>query len=134
MENLTQEEINRQIYEAAHSWCVALCNCAGVSDEEGTEFWNRLIRSQGIYSEYVYYMINQNFACNYKVNSISIVDIMVWQIDHFKAGLDMGRTERENPDRMLYTAFKTMLDMEDNPDELVATYYSDTGTDYPGKF
>lgn len=131
--DINTPEIQSQIELAANEWCKALCECAGIPEEyEG--FWSRLRASAGVYSEFVYYMLNQNFACSYKVCNISIVDIMVWQIDYFKAGLDMGRTERDNPDRMLYTAFKTMLDMEDKPEIYVAAYRSDTGTDYPGKF
>lgn len=125
---------NEEIMAAAHEWCIALCECAGVSEEECKTFWDRLVSSEGVYSEYVYYMMHQNFACKYKVHDISLVDILVWQIDYFKAGLDMGRSERENPDRMLYSAFKSMLDMEADPETYVSAYRTDTGTDYPGKY
>lgn len=128
-----QKDVEYQIREAAYTWCKSLCECAGVADETVT-FWNRLTASPGVYSEYVYYMINQNFACQYKVEGVSLVDILVWQVDYFKAGMDMGRTERDNPDRLLFSAFKTMLDMEQNPKKYAKAFHEDTGTDYPGKY
>ena len=122
------------IEETAYIWSRALCECAGFDEEYAERFWGRLTKSTGIYSEFVYYMVNQNFACKYKISDISIVDIMIWQIDHFKASMDMNRQQKHNPDLMLLTAFVTMLDMEDNPQEFVSQLRSDTGTDYPGKY
>ena len=126
--------MNEEIMQAAYTWSRALCECAGENEEYAEEFWKRLCSFPGVLSEFVYYMLNQSFACEYKINDVSIVDIMVWQIDYFKAGMDMGRAERNNPDRMLLTAFATMLEMENNPDEIIGRMKSDTGTDYPGKF
>ena len=39
-------------------------------------------QSEGIYAEFVYYLERQTFCCAYKVAGYSVVDIMVWQIDH----------------------------------------------------
>jgi len=128
------DEMQMTIDEAAHIWCMSLCECSGYDSKYAENFWNRLTLSQGVYSEFVYYMLHQDFACEYKVLDATIVDIMIWQIDHFKASLDMDRQQRKNPDLMLLTAFITMLDMEDDPTGLGAALKSDTGTDYPGKF
>ncbi len=125
---------NIDIDDAARTWAYALCECAGETPEYAEAFYDRIHNSPGVYDEYKYYMIHQNFKCGYRVEGITIVDILVWQIDHFKAGMDTLRLEKENPDRLLLTAFVTMLDMEDHPDELVTAYRHDTGTDYPGKF
>ncbi len=125
---------DKDITDAAHKWAYALCECAGETKEYADIFWNRLTRSEGIYGEYVYYMLTQDFACAYTIEGVSLVDIMIWQIDLFKAGMDTVRPERDNPDRMLLTAFVKMLDMEDNPGAVVDAYRHDTGTDYPGKF
>ena len=123
-----------RITEAAHEWAYALCECAGETSEYADTFWVRLTKSEGVFGEYVHYMLTQDFACSYSIDGVTIVDIMVWQIDRFKAGMDTVRPERDNPDRMLLTAFVTMLDMEERPDELLDAYRRDTGTDYPGKF
>ncbi|MBQ9334629.1 MAG: hypothetical protein IJS12_09885 [Lachnospiraceae bacterium] len=123
-----------QITEAAHEWAYALCEFAGEAREYADTFWDRLTQSEGVYGEYVNYMLTQDFACTYSIDGVTIIDIMVWQIDRFKAGMDTVRPERDNPDRMLLTAFVTMLDMEERPEELLDAYRRDTGTDYPGKF
>ena len=123
-----------RITEAAHEWAYALCECAGETSEYADTFWVRLTKSEGVFGEYVHYMLTQDFACSYSIDGVTIVDIMVWQIDRFKAGMDTVRPERDNPDRMLLTAFVKMLDMEEKPEELLDAYRRDTGTDYPGKF
>lgn len=122
------------IDDYAKIWCKELCKCAGYDEEYAYNFWNRLVKSEGVYSEYIYYMIHQDFACKYAVADATIADIMIWQIDHFKASMDMDRQQKHNPDLMLLTAFVTMLDMEDDPEGMGARLKSDTGTDYPGKF
>ncbi len=123
-----------RIREAAHEWAYALCECAGESREYADGFWNRLTASPGVYGEYVHYMLTQDFACAYTIEDVSIVDIMIWQIDLFKAGMDTERAERDNPDRLLLTTFVKMLDMEADPVRYLEAYRKDTGTDYPGKF
>jgi len=132
MENSQMSTYEEQVYEAAHTWSKALCECAGCADYADT-FWNRLVMVPGIYQEFVYYMLNQNFACKYLVQGISVVDLLVWQVDLFKAGMDMGRTEKNNPDRLLLSAFVAMLEIEEDPDR-ANRFRTDTGTDYPGKF
>ena len=132
-ENISPDA-REQIREAAHIWCGSLCKCAGESEAYADKLWKRLEASPGIYEEFIYYMLHQDFKCGYKVCDLTIVDILVWQVDLFKAGMDMQRTERDNPDRLLLTAFVTMLDMEEDPEELITRYRNDTGTDYPGKY
>ena len=125
---------DEMLMETGHAWSKALCECAGYDEDYAKNFWERLINSQGVLSEFLYYMVYQNFACQYLIEGISIVDIMVWQLDHFKASMDMDREQKKNPDLMLLTAFVTMLDMELEPDKFIAKIRTDTGTDYPGKF
>ena len=66
---------------------------------------------------------------------MTVVDIMIWQMDHFKSDLDRGLYDMQsNPNKMLLRAFYTMLKMEKDPQLYLEKYGSDTGTDYPGKF
>lgn len=70
-----------------------------------------------------------------KVGDCTIIDIMVWQMDHFKAELDRDRYEmKHNRGRMLLRAFDTMLRMQKEPEKYKAMMQSETGTDYPGKY
>lgn len=121
--------------EAAWQWAKALCYYAGEGEEFLKQFWEALTASEGIYEEFVYYLTNQNFLCQYKVEGYSVVDIMVWQMDHFKAQMDRGHDDmKQNGDKMLLMAFDTMLKMEKEPEKYVFYMQSETGTDYPEKY
>ncbi|MDE6663634.1 MAG: hypothetical protein K2K46_09880 [Lachnospiraceae bacterium] len=121
--------------EAAWQWSKALCYYAGENEEFLKKFWDRLTASEGVYKEFVYYLTNQNFLCQYKVEGYSVVDIMVWQMDHFKAQMDRGHDDmKQNGDKMLLMAFDTMLKMEKQPEKYVLLMQSETGTDYPEKY
>ncbi len=125
--------------ERAYQWAQALCSCAGEDMEFFREFWQALSQSQGVYREFLYYLEHETFLCDYKVAGYSVVDIMVWQIDHFKVNLDLSHSGAayaggHNGDRMLLLAFDTMLKMEREPERYAALMRSETGTDYPDKY
>ncbi len=121
--------------EAALQWAKALCYYAGEDEKFLQQFWEALTDSEGVYKEFVYYLTNQNFLCQYKVEGYSVVDIMVWQMDHFKAQMDRGHDDmKQNGDKMLLMAFDTMLKMERQPEKYVLLMQSETGTDYPEKY
>ncbi len=125
--------------ERVYQWAKDLCAGAGENEIFLKEFWEALTKSQGIYEEFAYYLERQTFLCAYKVSGYSVVDIMVWQIDHFKANLDFSKsgaayTGGQNGDRMLLMAFDTMLKMEQDPEKYVTLLRSETGTDYPDKY
>lgn len=121
--------------QRAYNWAKALCYYAGESDAFLEQFWENLMQSEGVYREFVYYLEHQNFLCEYQIEGYSLVDIMVWQMDHFKAQLDRGKDDmKNNADKMLLMAFDTMLKMERDPMRYIRSMQSETGTDYPGKF
>ncbi len=121
--------------EKAYAWAKALCYYAGENEAFLQRFWKALIQSEGVYREFVYYLEHQNFLCDYQIEGYSLVDIMVWQMDHFKAQLDRGRDDmKDNGDKMLLMAFDTMLQMEQDPLRYISRMQSETGTDYPGKY
>lgn len=119
----------------AKKWAEALCKCAGEDDLFFKRFWNLLLNSAPLYQEFIHYMQTQEFICEYQIEGYTIVDIMVWQIDHFKAQMDRGHDDmKQNGDKMLLMAFDTMLRMEYEPEKYVRLMQSETGTDYPGKY
>ena len=121
--------------ERAYKWARALCYYAGAGEAFLEGFWRRITQSEGVYKEFTYYLEHQNFLCAYKVAGYSVVDIMVWQMDHFKAQMDRGRDDmKNNGDKMLLLAFDTMLMMEKEPALYVDLMQSETGTDYEGKY
>ncbi len=121
--------------QKAYEWAQALCYYAGEDEEFLRNFWRMLIRSPEIYKEFLHYLEHQQFLCEYKVSGYSVVDIMVWQMDHFKAQMDRGKDDmKNNGDKMLLMAFDTLLRMEQNPEYYVNLIQTETGTDYPGKY
>jgi len=116
-------------------WTKLLAGNAGEDDAFVSEFINLINGSEKIREEYIYYMINNRFLGEYSVCGMTVVDIMIWQMDHFKSDLDRGLYDMQsNPNKMLIRAFYTMLKMEKDPQLYLEKYGSDTGTDYPGKY
>lgn len=121
--------------EKAYQWARALCYYACVDEIFLQDFWQRLRQSENVYQEFVYYLEHQTFLCKYTVEGYSVVDIMVWQMDHFKAQMDRGKDDmKNNGDKMLLMAFDTMLKMEHEPARYVELMQTETGTDYQGKY
>ncbi|MBR6148794.1 MAG: hypothetical protein IKQ44_10665 [Lachnospiraceae bacterium] len=126
---------NKDYENEIKDWTKLLAGNAGEDDAFVNEFINLINGSEKIREEYIYYMINNRFLGEYSVCGMTVVDIMIWQMDHFKSDLDRGLYDMQsNPNKMLLRAFYTMLKMEKDPQSYLEKYSSDTGTDYPGKF
>lgn len=112
-----------------------LCQYGGEDEAFEAQFTAALSEDGEICQELAYYMEHGDFACKAKVQGCTVVDIMVWQMDHFKARLDRDNTgTRQNPDRMVLLAFDTLLKMRKEPEKYVAKLRQETGTDYEGKY
>ena len=121
--------------ERIESYVGKLCTQAGESREFYRNFCENLFADEEICREFVHYMENGNFACQAKVGGYTVVDVMIWQIDHFKAWLDRDTSGTgRNSGRMLLLAFDTLLKMKKDPAPYVQKMQSETGTDYEGKF
>ena len=111
-----------------------ICLANGLSEEFAQDFWERILKDEEIYREYVYYLIHQDFACKVKIGGVSIVDVLIWQIDHFKAQLDTDTTLTKRREvSMVILAFDTFLKMREDPDKILKAMQENTGSDYPGK-
>lgn len=116
-------------------WAIRLAQCAGQDGEQAQAFVEGLENSPQIQEELCYYYEHQNFLCNYRVAGYTIVDILVWQVDHFKAFLDRpDEMNRYRQDRLVWSAFHTMLEMEEHPERYQRKMQEETGTDYAGKY
>lgn len=117
------------------TWARNLCEYADENEEFCFEFLQKLNDDAEVLEEFAFYYDNHNFAGIVNVDGMTIVDILVWQVDHFKSDLDRGFYDMQsNPDKMLLRAFDTMLNMRKSPEAYLQRYSSDSGTDYPGKF
>ena len=119
-----------ELYEYAKTLC-----------EQGQEepdvldaFWNRIKSYPEILKEFDYYRLHNDFLCELDVSGITVADILVWQIDRFKAAIDEGKFALKfNGPHMVLGAFYTMADVIDHPEKYANRFRSETGTDYEGK-
>ena len=120
--------------ERALAFAGALCRYSNKDDEFYKEFVRRLAESPALYKEFKYYMDNQDFLCEMNIQGITVPDILVWQVDKFKSGIDEGRFElKYNADAMLLMAFNTMYEVEKDPSEYLENFRMVTGSDYEDK-
>ncbi|MGN1147479.1 MAG: polysaccharide deacetylase family protein [Lachnospiraceae bacterium] len=111
-------------------YAAELCKQAGKDEKFLEEFWTSLCETEGMLREFAYYYDTQSFLCEKKIEGYSLADIMVWQVDHFKAYLDRGDDcLRYDSARLLLAAFTVMLQMEKNPQPYLEKMRSESGTD-----
>ncbi len=108
---------------------------AGESGEFLEKLAEGLMASPAVGEEFLFYAEMGDFSCKTKIEGYTLVDIMVWQIDHFKAHMDRGNIGmRSNGSKMVLRAFDTMLKMEREPERYKLLMQTETGTDYPEKY
>ena len=116
-------------------YATKLAISAGKSVEEAMKFWKTLCDDAEIMEEFEYFYTNRNFLCKYKIAGYTIVDILVWQVDHFKAYLDRAAAvNRYDQDKLVYSAFEALLDMRKRTKFYTDKLEGETGTDYENKY
>lgn len=132
---MTQEEQLAKAMETLHRYIRMLAEKAGVDEERADELWERITRSNGLLRELAYFHDFGEFLSEYKVAGYTLTDILVWQVDHFKAYLDRPEEmNRYRQERLLFTSFDIMSKMEENPKPYIDKMQGETGTDFVGKF
>lgn len=117
------------------AWIKELCIQSGKNQTFFEGFVGRLAKYPDIMEELDYYRRTGDFLAGIEIQGCTVIDIMVWQIDHFKSHMDRGEYDmQENPACMVLMAFDTLLRMEETPQPYVNAMQSETGTDYVGKF
>lgn len=123
------EELNR-VYKVLHDWTLNLCTYANVSEETGEILWNKIKSYPEILREYAYYHDYNEALCEYSVQGYTLADIMIWQIDHFRAHMDrLDNENKVNPASLLIDSFCCMIKLRENPDEIINKFADETGTD-----
>jgi hypothetical protein len=106
-----------------------------MSEEFFEDFWERMQKRDDIYREYVLYIAKHEFANEVEISGYHVIDVLIWQMDHFKAKLDVNTdATKRNEAVMIISAFDTFLKMAENPNEYIERIQNDTGTDYPDKY
>jgi len=120
-----------QVKEFTHQACLD----HGLTEEFFESFWERMLKRDDIYKEYVFYLVRQEFTSSVSIEGYHVIDVLIWQMDHFKAKLDVDNYDMKHDEaKMILSAFDTFLKMAENPEEYVQRMQVDTGTDYPDKY
>ena len=131
----TPEELLKQAMKTLEQYVNDFASAAGESEGYGEDLWERISKSGGLLQELAYYHDYGNFLCKYQVAGYTLADVLVWQVDHFKAYLDRPlEMHRYHKEKLLLSAFDIMLQMEQNPEKYVDKMTSETGTDFVDKY
>ena len=124
---ITREEVGKFTRKA--------CRDNGFPEGFFEKFWERLLKRDDIYEEYVYYLVKREFLGQVRIEGYQVVDVLIWQMDGFKSKLDRDNYDMKNNEaKMVISAFDTFLKMAKEPEEYVKRMQHDTGTDYEDKF
>lgn len=116
-------------------WVRTLGEKAGEEEAFLNTLTETLLKVPEAAEEFAHYMETGNFLCKMQVDGYTVIDVMIWQMDHFKAEMDRGKDEmKNNSSKMILRAFDTFLKMKEQPDRYKMLMQSETGTDYPGKY
>lgn len=134
MENSQTEKI-RITREQVKAFTHDACRNNGFSETFFAKFWELMLKHDDIYTEYVYYLAKKEFISRTDIGGYHVIDVMIWQMDHFKARLDTDTYDmKHNEAKMILSAFDTFLKMAEDPQEYIQRMQTDTGTDYPDKY
>lgn len=107
-----------------------ICEYAELDKEWADNLWKDIITCRDIYDEFVYYIEHHTFMDKVKVKGYSLSDIYVWQMDKYNLIREIGKNPRTcNKERMVMRAFRTIIDMQQNPDEYVKRLEEGRGED-----
>ena len=113
-----------------HRFVLELAEHAGESTEYGEQLWQGIRRSGGLLQELAYYHDYGSFLSKYKVAGYTLSDALVWQVDHFKLYMDRPQDmNRYRQEKLLLSAFETLLQMEQDPTALAEKMRRETGQD-----
>lgn len=127
----TEQNIRLQkAMDTLHNYILALASKAGKEDSYGEKLWEEIRSSGGLLRELAYYHDYGKFLCEYQVEGYSLTDVLVWQVDHFKLYMDRGEEmNRYHRERLLLSAFETMVEMKKNPAPYLRKLEGESGQD-----
>lgn len=98
--------------------------------EYAETLWKKIVASNGVLRELAYYHDTGEFWCQYKVAGYTLADILVWQVDHFKAYMDRHlQMNRYRKERLFLESLEVMLQMEENPEPFIEKMRMESGND-----
>ena len=107
-----------------------ICNYAELPAQWSDELWMDILSRKPIYKELIYYIEHHTFLDELKVCGYSLCDLYVWQMNRYNLIKDTGKNSRTcNKEKMAMQAFRTMVDLMDDPKEYRKRVEEGQGTD-----
>lgn len=132
---MSEENQLQEALKTLKNFICRLSEQAQMPQGYGEELWERIAASNGVLQEVAYYHDYETFYGKYQVAGYNLTDILVWQVDHFKAYLDRPtEMNRYRTERLFLESIDVLLKMEKNPEFYVKKLQGETGTDFEGKY
>ena len=126
---MTEEQ--RKAFDALHNFIRALSEKAGKDEAYAEDLWNRILGSEGVLKELAYYHDTGSFWDGYAIEGFHLTDILVWQVDHFKAYMDRREEmNRYKTEKLFVESLDIMLQMEKDPQPFIKKMREESGTDF----
>ena len=126
---MTEEQ--KKALQSLYLFVIDLSEKSEKGKEYGRELWDRIVLSEGVLKEVAYYFDTGKFWDGYEVAGFHLTDILVWQVDHFKAYMDRREEmNRYRTERLFLESIEVMLDMEKDPEPFVKKMRDESGTDF----
>lgn len=122
------------VYDArrikAYEGLLALGEYAGKDLEWLGTLWTELVSDSGLMKEFMYYLDHHTFLDETKCSGYGLTDLYVWQMDRYNLIRDIGKnTSTCNKEAMVLNAFKTMIDMQKEPEAYLKRLTAGIGMD-----
>jgi hypothetical protein len=128
---MSEENIElKKALETLHNWAVQLGVASGHSEEEADKLWECVRCDARLLREFAYYHDRGEVLGEFSVQGYTLADIMVWQIDHFRSHMDrLDNDNKTNNASLLFDSFTWLVKLQQNPEEVIARFAGETGTD-----
>lgn len=94
------------------------------------ELWADLVVDTALLQEFMYYIDHHTLKDEVKCHGYSLTDLYVWQMSRYNLHRDIGKnTSACNKESMVLGAFRTMLDMQKEPDVFLKRLNDGRGMD-----
>ncbi len=122
------------VYDArrikAYEGLLALGEYAGKDLEWLGTLWTELVSDSGLMKEFMYYLDHHTFLDETRCSGYGLTDLYVWQMDRYNLIRDIGKnTSACNKEAMVLNAFRTMIDMQKEPETYLKRLTAGIGMD-----
>lgn len=114
----------------AYEAFLSLGEYAGKDSEWLGALWEELVLDSGLMKEFMYYLDHHTLLDEVKCRGYALTDLYVWQMDRYNLVRDIGKnTSVCNKEAMVLNAFRTMIDMQKDPDTYLRRLTAGIGMD-----